>query len=129
MRAGGGRIINFGSGAGLKAYPNGGHYSASKGAVMAWTRTIAHEWGPFGITANSVVPAIRTEMADEAYARMDPAAQQALDARHRAQIPLGGRLGDPDSDLAPVMVFLASDGARFITGQILPVNGGSLNSR
>ena len=42
------------------------------------------------------------------------------------QVPLGGKLGDPDRDLAPVMVFMASPGAHFITGQTLPVDGGSL---
>ena len=42
----------------------------------------------------------------------------------RLRVPLGGKLGDPDADLGPVMVFLASDDARFITGQIISVNGG-----
>ena len=70
MRGAGGRIINFGSDAGLGPYPNGAHYSASKGAVMAWTRTVAVEWARFGITVNSVVPAIWTPMYDEHRARM-----------------------------------------------------------
>ncbi|MFJ4840628.1 SDR family NAD(P)-dependent oxidoreductase [Streptomyces sp. NPDC088746] len=113
--AGSGVVLNFGSDAGLTAMPGLGAYAASKGGVMAWTRTIAGEWGPEGIRANSVVPAVQTPMT-------------ANGAQERgniySSIPLGGRLGDPERDFAPVMVFLASDGARFITGQIIAVNGG-----
>ena len=117
MRVAGGRIINFGSDAGLGPYPNGAHYSASKGAVMAWTRTVAVEWARFGITVNSVVPAIWTPMYDEHRARMTPDELGQHDAVMRLRVPLGGRLGDPDADLGPVMVFLASDDARFITAR------------
>jgi 2-hydroxycyclohexanecarboxyl-CoA dehydrogenase len=60
MRADGGTIINFTSGAALKPYPRGAHYSAAKAAVAAWTRTVAHEWGRYGIRVNSVAPAMRT---------------------------------------------------------------------
>lgn len=124
MRAHGGAIINFTSGAALKPYPRGAHYSASKAAVAAWTRTAAHEWGRYGIRVNSVAPAIRTPMADAYLARMSPAELEAVRARHLQQVALGGQLGDPDTDLAPVMVFLAGPGSRFITGQIIAVNGG-----
>ena len=124
---GGGRIINVGSDAGLIANPRGGHYSASKGAVMSWTRSIAAEWGPDGITANTLVPAMWTPMYEGTRERMSPDARAQHDARMAERIPLGGRLGDADRDLGPVMVFLASDGARFVTGQLISVNGG-LNS-
>jgi NAD(P)-dependent dehydrogenase (short-subunit alcohol dehydrogenase family) len=126
MRAGaaGGRILNFGSDAGLVPFPMAAHYSASKGAVMAWTRTVAHEWGRHGITVNSVVPAMWTPMYNEHRARMTPEQLAVHDAGMDKLIPLGGRLGNPDADLAPVMVFLAGDGARFITGQVISVNGG-----
>jgi NAD(P)-dependent dehydrogenase (short-subunit alcohol dehydrogenase family) len=124
MQAGGGRIVNFGSDAGLGPYPNGAHYSASKGAVMSWTRTAAAEWASCGITVNSVVPAIWTPMYDEYRARLDPHELVLHDAGMQARVPLGGRLGDAERDLAPVMVFLASDDSRFITGQIVSVNGG-----
>jgi NAD(P)-dependent dehydrogenase (short-subunit alcohol dehydrogenase family) len=125
LRERGGCIMNVGSGAGLKPYPNGAHYSASKGAVMAFTRTAAHEWGRYGIRVNSLVPAIRTPMADEYVQRLDPDARAALEQRHASTIVLGGRLGDPDTDLAPVVVFLVSDASKFITGQIIAVNGGN----
>jgi NAD(P)-dependent dehydrogenase (short-subunit alcohol dehydrogenase family) len=124
MEGGGGSIINVGSDAGLGPYPNGAHYSASKGAVMAWTRTVAVEWARFGIRVNSLVPAIWTPMYDEYRARLSAGELADHDAGMQARVPLGGKLGDPDGDLAPVMVFLASDESRFITGQIVSVNGG-----
>jgi NAD(P)-dependent dehydrogenase (short-subunit alcohol dehydrogenase family) len=91
---------------------------------MALTRTIAGDWGRYGIRANSVVPAIWTPMFDEARGRMSAEELAALDATFAALIPLGGKLGDPSTDLAPVLVFLASDASKFITGQIISVNGG-----
>jgi NAD(P)-dependent dehydrogenase (short-subunit alcohol dehydrogenase family) len=124
MRAHGGSMINFTSGAALKPYPRGAHYSASKAAVAAWTRTVAHEWGRHGIRVNSVAPGMRTPMYEAHIARLSAGELEAHRARHRDQIPLGGQLGDPDTDLAPVMVFLAGPGSRFITGQIIVVSGG-----
>ena len=121
---GGGRIINVGSDAALLANAGVGHYSASKGAVMSWTRSIASEWAPFGITANSLVPAMWTPMYEQFRSHLTTEALDAHDARMAGVIPLGGKLGDPERDLAPVMVFLASEGARFITGQLIAVNGG-----
>jgi NAD(P)-dependent dehydrogenase (short-subunit alcohol dehydrogenase family) len=67
---------------------------------------------------------MQTPMAAEHVARMTPEQVQALRARQREQIAIGGKPGDPDTDLAPVMVFLAAEGSRFITGQIIAVNGG-----
>jgi NAD(P)-dependent dehydrogenase (short-subunit alcohol dehydrogenase family) len=126
MRERGGRIINFGSGAGIRGQPGSAHYSAAKAAVMAWTRTVAQEWAPYGITVNAVVPAMWTPMYDAHRARMSDAERATHDRMMRAAIPLGGQLGDPDRDLAPVMVFLAGDGARFITGQAIAVDGGMI---
>jgi NAD(P)-dependent dehydrogenase (short-subunit alcohol dehydrogenase family) len=121
---GGGRILNFGSGAALYPFLNGAHYSASKAGVISWTRTIAHEWARHGITANAVAPAIWTPMYDESRARYSPEQVAAHDAMMATRLPLGGRLGDPDRDMAPVLVFLLSDAARFITAQIISVDGG-----
>ena len=121
-----GRIINFASGAGVKGLPGKAHYAATKGAVLAWTRTVAQEWGPSGITVNAVAPAIWTPMYDATRASMTPKQLQAHDAAMAARIPLGGKLGSAEHDLAPVLVFLASDGSRFLTGQTLPVDGGML---
>lgn len=124
MKAHGGRIINFGSGAGIRGQRGSAHYSAAKAAVMAWTRTVAQEWGRHRITVNSVVPAIWTPMYDSHRARMSPEELAIHDLTMQHVVPLGGKLGDPDGDLAPVMVFLAGDGPRFITGQAFVVDGG-----
>ena len=124
LRAGGGRIINFGSGAGVRGQRGSAHYSAAKAAVMAWTRTVAQEWARHGITVNSVLPAIWTGMYDAHRARMTPEDLAIHDLTMQHVIPLGGRLGDASRDLAPVMVFLASDASRFITGQAIAVEGG-----
>lgn len=125
----GGSIVNFGSDAGLEPYPNGAHYSASKGAVVSYTRTVAHEWGKYGIRINAVVPTIWTEMYDEYRARMTPEELLAHDAEAVVRLPLGGKLGDPKTDLAPVLVFLASEASKFISGQIISVTGASGTTR
>jgi NAD(P)-dependent dehydrogenase (short-subunit alcohol dehydrogenase family) len=91
---------------------------------MSWTRTVAAEWGHHGITVNSVVPAIWTPMYNEYRARLQPDELAQHDAGMRAHVPIGGKLGDAEQDLGPVMVFLASDDSHFITGQIISVNGG-----
>jgi NAD(P)-dependent dehydrogenase (short-subunit alcohol dehydrogenase family) len=125
----GGSIMNVGSDAGLKPYPFGSHYSASKGAVMAFTRTVAHEWGRYNIRVNSLVPAMWTPMGEAYFQRLDDEARARLESRLADNIVLGGTLGDPATDLAPVVVFLVSDASKFITGQIIAVNGGNESVR
>jgi NAD(P)-dependent dehydrogenase (short-subunit alcohol dehydrogenase family) len=124
LRVQGGSIINFGSGAGIRGQRGSAHYSASKAAVMAWTRVVAQEWATHRIRVNSVVPAIWTQMYDEYRSRMSDQERAIHDMAMAHVIPLGGKLGDADRDAAPLMVFLASDMSRFITGQAIPVDGG-----
>ncbi|WP_233518914.1 SDR family NAD(P)-dependent oxidoreductase [Paraburkholderia xenovorans] len=124
LREHGGRIVNFASAAGVMGVPGLAHYSASKAAVLGWTRTAAKEWGKYGIAVNAVAPAMWTPMYEKFRARLDSAQLAAHDAMMAQQVPLGGRLGDPDKSMAPVLVFLVSDGANFITGQTLAVDGG-----
>ncbi len=126
LRQHGGRIINFGSGAGIRGQAGSAHYSASKGAVMAWTRTVAQEWAKYRITVNSVVPAIWTPMYDAWRGRMSDQERMIHDMAMQHVIPLGGKLGDPDADAGPVMVFLASDLSHFMTGQCFAVDGGMI---
>ncbi len=125
----GGRILNFASAAGAMGLVNKACYSASKGAVLAWTRTIAKEWAKYGITVNAIAPAMRTPMSELTKAGMTPEKRAEFDAFLAREIPLGGKAGDPDRDLAPVMVFLAGEGARFITGQVIAVDGGAFMVR
>ena len=125
----GGRILNFGSGSGIIGTPACAVYSATKGAITAWTRATAKAWGKYGITMNVIAPAIWTPMYDGHRARLTPDELRAHDAAMAKGILIGGKLGDPDRDLAPVIVFMMSDGARFITGQTIPVDGGALMMR
>ena len=125
----GGRIINFASSAGVIGLRNKAHYAASKGAVVAWTRTVAKEWGHLGITVNMIAPAIATPMYAKTRSLMAPDQLAALDATLKAEMPIDGKLGDIDRDLVPLMVFLAGPGSRFITGQIFSVDGGLMMVR
>jgi NAD(P)-dependent dehydrogenase (short-subunit alcohol dehydrogenase family) len=92
--------------------------------VMAWTRSIALEWGRHNIRANCVAPVVATGPAERMRAKLDPATNAAIDAHLAQAIPLGGKMGDPLKDLAPVLVFLAGDASHFITGQTISVDGG-----
>jgi NAD(P)-dependent dehydrogenase (short-subunit alcohol dehydrogenase family) len=129
LKTRGGRILNFASGAGVSGLIGKAHYAATKGAVLAWTRTVAKEWGRYGITVNAIAPAIWTPMYEKTRSLMTEAQLADHDRRVAIDMPIGGRLGDPDRDLAPVLRFLIGDGARFITGQTIAVDGGLLMVR
>ncbi len=124
LKAKGGRILNFGSAAGVMGLPGCAHYSAAKAAVLGWTRTVAKEWGRYAISVNAAAPGMWTPMYETHRSRMDAETLKAHDAMMAGLIPLGGKLGDPDRDMTPFLVFMMSDGARFITGQTLAVDGG-----
>jgi 3-oxoacyl-[acyl-carrier protein] reductase len=126
---GGGAIVNFGSESGLTAELNNALYGMSKAAVHNWTRSVARDWGPEGIRVNAVLPYVVTPMYAEFRAALTTEELAAHDKATAEQIPLGGKFGDPDRDLAPVLVFLASDASHFITGQLIPVDGGLISVR
>ncbi len=116
-----GAIINISSGAALQASLTGVQaYCSAKHAVLGLTRQLAHELGPFGIRVNSVAPGfVRTNDATEKqWHAMGPERQAVL----MNSIAMR-RLGTPD-DIANATLFLASDMASFINGQILSVDGG-----
>ena len=127
--SGGGSIINFGSISGQRPEPVAAAYSAAKGAVHSWTRTAAGTWGVDNIRVNAILPAIATPMYLEAQQRYGKADTEASYWRNHQTIAMGGKYGDPDTDLGPVMVFFASDASRFITGQLIPVDGGQTSVR
>jgi 3-oxoacyl-[acyl-carrier protein] reductase len=112
----GGRIIHITSGAAQAAPPNTSVYSATKAAVEALTKSHAAELGPRGITVNAVAPGLtQSDMLDAVI----PDALRAPMIQNTAL----RRLGTPQ-DIADVVAFLASEEARWITGQIIGVNGG-----
>lgn len=129
LKVQGGSILNFASAAGVLGLPNKSAYSAAKGAVLAWTRTAAQEWAAHGVRVNAIAPAIWTPMYDRTRAEMTPAQLAAHDAAMARLVPLGGKLGDLVEDFVPVIAFLASPGARFMTGQIFAIDGGTLMVR
>jgi len=127
--SGTGNIINFGSESGLAGEINNALYSASKGAVHTWSRNVARQWGPDGIRVNYVLPYMWTKMYDDFRAALSPEDLKAHDEETAKDIPLGGAFGRAERDLAPVMVFLASDASHFMTGQMFPVDGGLVAGR
>jgi 3-oxoacyl-[acyl-carrier protein] reductase len=124
MREKGGQIINFGSAEAVMGSPMAAVYAATKGAVQAWTRSAAKAWGADRVTVNALAPAVQTPGADRLRDFLGPDVAPFIDQQMKLSIPLGGKLGDPTDDLGPVLVFLAGSGARFITGQLIPVDGG-----
>ncbi len=123
-KGGGGRIINFGSGEAVMGSPISAVYAATKGAVSAWTRSIAKAWAAESVTAVALAPAVQTPGADRLREFLGPEMSELIDQQIKATIPLGGALGDPVNDLGPTLVFLCSEGSRFINGQLIAVDGG-----
>jgi 3-oxoacyl-[acyl-carrier protein] reductase len=115
LRQKSGKIINIASITGLMGNAGQANYAASKAGVIGFTKAIAREYADRGITVNAVAPGfISTSMTD------------AIPERDRealiVQIPMK-RLGTPE-DVAQAVYFLASEGANYITGQVLGINGG-----
>ncbi|WP_431921567.1 SDR family NAD(P)-dependent oxidoreductase [Micromonospora wenchangensis] len=113
-----GKIINISSQLALRPWDRGAVYAGTKGFLLSWTKSLAAEAGPHGVTVNAIGPgSIVTDMNKDIFP--DSAAEQAK----AAELPLR-RLGTP-ADVAGVAVFLASAAGDFMTGQMLGINGGS----
>jgi 2-hydroxycyclohexanecarboxyl-CoA dehydrogenase len=116
-----GRIVTISSSSAQRGSPRMAQYAASKGAVITLTKTLAREFAPHGITVNTIPPsAIETPMQHQAQADGHLPSNETM----AKSVPLG-RLGTGD-DIAAACVFLCSDEAGYITGQVLGVNGGSV---
>lgn len=121
VKANYGRIVNMSSTAALG---NRGqvNYSAAKAGLQGFTKTLAIELGRFGVTANAVAPGfIRTDMTAATAARMGMEFSDLIAAGEKA-IPVG-RVGEPE-DVAHTVSFLTSEGAGFVSGQVIYVSGG-----
>jgi 3-oxoacyl-[acyl-carrier protein] reductase len=119
MRAktGYGRIINISSVSGVLGNPGQGNYAASKAGMIGMTKSVAREVASRGITANCIAPGfIKTPMTDALNEKQVAAIKEAIPAQ---------TFGNP-TDIATAAVYLASEEARYVTGQTLHVNGGML---
>ncbi|WP_417041367.1 SDR family NAD(P)-dependent oxidoreductase [Ellagibacter isourolithinifaciens] len=122
----GGAIINYSSETALAGNPIDGLYSSAKAGVHTWTRCIATAWGhAHNIRCNSIMPCMKTPMYRDYVNNMPDDEREAFLASRRLKHPIKGDMGDPDVDIAPVMVFLSCEMSQYITGQIFCVNGGN----
>lgn len=120
----GGVIVNVSSAAAVGSDLAGvGAYSAAKAAIESLSRAAAVEWAGFGIRVNTIMPMARTP-AVEASFEMVPGLEDQL----TANLPLG-RLGDPEHDIGPAVVFVAGPGGSYMTGSTLSVDGGAVRLR
>lgn len=116
----GGAVINFGSRNGILGASGFGLYAAAKEGIRGLSRTAAREWGKYGIRVNVICPAT-----------LSPSARAYLEANPKeAEASLGNLslhyFGDPEDDISPVALFLASDESRYVTGQTINADGGQV---
>jgi NAD(P)-dependent dehydrogenase (short-subunit alcohol dehydrogenase family) len=115
-----GRIINVASICGEIATRNihGRHYEAAKAALVGFTRAVAADWAPQGVTVNAIAPGGFMTDANRRWFAEKPAFQKEFEA----MVPMG-RLGSPE-ELGPLAVYLASDASSYMTGAVLTIDGG-----
>ncbi len=119
-RGKGGRIINIAS---INAFVSnrkvaGRHYETSKAAVVQFTRSVAADWAPRGVTVNAICPGGFMTDANVRWEKENP----EIIAAFKAQVPMG-EFGKPE-DLGPLAVYLASDASRYMTGAAIVIDGG-----
>lgn len=118
-----GSVINFASGAGLTGQVTQSAYAAAKEAIRGLSRTVANEWAEDNINVNMIAPIAYTGGVAKWRENFPDMYDDVV-----GKIPLG-RMGDPETDIGPVAVFLASDDSRFMTGQLLMADGGDIKLR
>jgi NAD(P)-dependent dehydrogenase (short-subunit alcohol dehydrogenase family) len=124
---GGGKIINVSSGAGIRGIAGVAPYAAAKAGIDGLTRVAAIDWAPHGIRVNSIAPFAMSEAWEE-YVKTLPEDQQADPVTAlNVRLPAAGYVGDAEADIGRAAVFLASRDSDYITGHILPVDGGMID--
>ena len=113
-----GSIINVTSSAGIQGTIGQANYAAAKGGINALTMAAAREFATFGITVNAISPFAETKMTETI------ATNEKFREKYLARVPMG-RFGQPE-EIAPTVVFLASDDSRYLTGQIICIDGGMI---
>jgi NAD(P)-dependent dehydrogenase (short-subunit alcohol dehydrogenase family) len=117
---GGGAVVNVSSGSAIAAQaPTHGIYAGVKAALNAFSRAAANEWAADGVRVNTIMPVARSE----AFARWEEA-EPAMAAVVARSIPMG-RVGDCETDIGRAVAFLVGPDAGYITGAIIPLDGGS----
>lgn len=114
-----GSVVNLGSSAGLEGMAGQAAYGANKEAIRALSKTAAREWGPEGINVNILCPFAKSPGLEH-FLELVPGLERKLVAGQ----PLG-HIGDCETEIGPVAVFLASDDACYVTGHTLPADGGA----
>lgn len=125
IAAGGGTILNMSSAAGRFGYANRSAYSATKWALVGFTKTLALELGQYGIRANAIAPgAVAGERAERVFAGRAQLSGRSIDEEKLLGLANQSlkQLVDP-ADIASLAVFLASDAAKSISGQLIPIDG------
>jgi NAD(P)-dependent dehydrogenase (short-subunit alcohol dehydrogenase family) len=118
----GASIINFGSASGMEGTPLQSAYAAAKEAVRGLSRSVAREWGQYNIRVNILCPGGFTDNCETDMDKLSPAARDwAMEAFKTNPFK---RIGKPYEDVAPVVVFLASDESHWMTGQTVNADGG-----
>jgi meso-butanediol dehydrogenase/(S,S)-butanediol dehydrogenase/diacetyl reductase len=119
----GGRVVNVSSVFGLVGFPNSALYATAKGGVAQFTRQLAADWTPQGITVNAVAPGVIETAMTKSFIENSRWYQRAM-----IETTPAPRVGQP-ADIAAAVCFLASPDADFISGVVLPVDGGWLATR
>ena len=115
-----GRVINIASICGQIATRGiyGRHYETAKAAVVGFTRAVAADWAPHGVTVNAIAPGGFMTDANRRWFRENPKLREVFEG----QVPMG-RLGEPD-EIGPLAVYLASEASSYMTGATLTIDGG-----
>jgi 3-oxoacyl-[acyl-carrier protein] reductase len=120
-----GRIVSISSMAGVIGAPRSTAYSASKAAIIGFTRALAMDVAPWGITVNAICPGMVA--TSRSILSVDPGIDVAAEIERRGQRLPVGRAGQPE-DIAAAVAYFASDAAGYVTGTMLPLDGGGATS-